>query len=386
MNRAVRSISLASAALLMLSGCATDSSKKTAAAQPARSNSGGPSEARAAAFPIDSASWAKLGYRWDWTGFPYVIPKGRITDLVAYPDVIVAQDSGSTISVLEASNGSQRWSNMLATPLTRFVGTTRTSDPAKGDVFLSCSQSEIYFLAAPTGELLDRQKLEKVVNTQPLMAGDRAIFGTPVGEVFCHWLGRSIKVWGFGTGAAVEADLIRVSDTTIASVNQAGLITFLTDSGSLVAQGQIFGPPGAPLAAGNSMLFIASVDQSLYAYSADGRQLWRLRTNAPLTEAPLFHDNVVYCSLAERGMSAFNAANGKPLWNNLNIRGHAVAFRKGRLLVHDNDRLATLDPASGQIIDGMTVDGLQELVTDKVVDGNLYAVSASGVVAKFLPR
>lgn len=379
MNRLTRSLALAATAFLAsLAGCASNGV--------ATPSSAGPSDARAAAFPIDAAAWSKLGYKWDWTGFPFVSSRGHIADISVYPDVVVTQESGSAVSVLEASNGSQRWSNALANPLTRFVGTQRFNDARRGDVLLTSSQSEVYILALQTGTLLDRQALDKVVNTKPLVSGDRLIYGTPVGEIFSHWLERSFKVWGFGTSASIEADITRVSDGTIVSVNQAGQLTFLTEGGSLVAQSQIFGGPGAPLVTGNNTVFIASLDQSLYAYSPSGAQLWRMRTNAPLREKPYFRNNVVYVSLDERGLSAFDAASGKPLWNNKNVHGTVEAARKGHLLVHDGDRLVTIDPEQGDIITSITVKGLQRVVVDQAEDGNLYAVSKSGVVAKFLPR
>ncbi len=378
-----RSLSAAIAStfvLASLAGCA--SSGSTTSSRPAMKDS----SARAAAFPIDAAAWSKLGYKWDWTGFPYVSPRGTIADIEVFSDVVVTQESGSTVTVLEASNGSQRWSSTLANPLTRFVGNMRTSDPKHGDVLLSSSQSEIYVLSIQTGTMLDRQPLDKVVNTKPLASGDRLIFGTPTGEVYSHWLDRSMKVWGFGTGAAVEADVIRVNDNTVVAVNQVGLISFLNDAGSLSSQAKIFGGPGAPLATGDNMLFIASSDQSLYAYDATGRQLWRLRTSAPLTQKPVFWNGMLLCALRDQGLSAFEAASGKTLWSNKDVHGVVQGVRKGRLIVQDGERLLAIDADRGDVIEVITVKGLQEVATDAFEDGNLYAVGASGVVAKFLPR
>jgi outer membrane protein assembly factor BamB len=384
MNRPSRHASLplalaAAASLAIIAGCA--SSGQNAIAKPPIA-----SDARANAFPIAAADWSRLGYKWDWTGFPFVSGNGRITDIVVFPDVVVTQESGSVVSVLEASNGSQRWSSGQANPLTRFVGNVRFADAARGDVLVSASESELFILSLQTGTLLDRQKLDKVVNTRPLASGDRVIFGTAVGEVFSHWLERSFKVWGFGTSAAIDTDLARIDDATIVAANQAGQLTFLNDAGSLVSQSRIFGGPGAPMATGNGMVFIASVDQSLYAYDTAGRQVWRLRTNAPLREKPTFANGVVYCSLQEPGLSAFDAASGRTLWSNKDVHGVVVATRKGRLIVRDGERVLAVDPQRGDIIEAVTAKGLQRLATDAFEDGNLYAVSTSGVVAKFLPR
>lgn len=385
-GRTVRAMVLAALAgsAMMLAACSSDGTSSDRGASSARTFSS--AAARAEAFPIDAAAWARLGYRWDWTGFPTLGPGETLERVDVYPDIIVAQETGSGVSVLEAANGSQRWSSTLTSPLTKFVGNVRYADPAAGDVLLASSESEVFWLAVATGTLVNRQPLDKVVNTRPLIVGDTAVYGTPSGEIFAHWLARGLKTWGFGTPAAVEQDILPIAPGIVCAINQAGQVILLGERGGLQSRAEIFGAPGAPPAVGNGMIFIASVDQSLYAYSANGTQAWRLRTNAPLRDRPVFHDGVLYCTIPERGLSAFDAATGRELWSNKTIGGHVHGMRRGRLLVHDGQTVATLDLKNGATVESIQVQGLSELMSDTFVDGPLYAASTSGVIAKFLPR
>ena len=60
----------------------------------------------------------------------------------------------------------------------------------------------------------------------------------------------------------------------------------------------------------------------------------------------------------------------------------------GRLVVWDrpSETAATLDPASGEVIDRVRLRGVAFLEPDRFVDGNLFTASLNGVVSKFVPR
>lgn len=380
-SRFRRSTALALAALMGVGGLAACStSAPTLTRQPESSV-----EARAAAFPIDHDGWSRLGYRYDWTAYPYVSGRGRIRFADAYPDLVIIQETGGILSLIETTNGGIRWSSELANPLTKFVGNGRD-----GDRIICSSESEAFLLTAATGNLLARQRLEKVVNTRPLLierpGGAVAIYGTPTGEVLGHYLGSSVKIWGFDTPGAIEGRPVLIG-SIVGAVSQTGDVFFLdSGSGSLQGRARIFdGVSNDPVTNGQ-LMFIASLDQSLYAFAPSGTQVWRYRGTQPLRAQPTADGATVYCTIPELGLTAFDAATGKINWSAKGVGGTVVARNKNRLITWDGASACMIDPEQGDVIEKVALTGVDFLTTDKFEDGTLYAASKSGVLARFLPR
>lgn len=376
-----RTLALAPA-LLALTGLAACSASSPPALAPDKPVG---IEARAAAFPIDHEAWSRLGYRYDWTAYPYVSGRGHIRFANAYPDMLIAQETGGILSVIETTNGGVRWSTELANPLTKFVGNGRD-----GERIICSSESEAFILTAATGNLLARQRIEKVVNTRPLLVerpgGAVAIYGTPTGEVLAHYLGSAVKVWGFDTAGAIEGRPVLMG-TVVGAVSQTGDVFFLDAmSGSLQGRARIFdGVANDPVTNGQ-LMFVASLDQSLYAFAPSGTQVWRYRGSQPLRAQPTADGDVVYCTIPELGLTAFNALTGEIAWSNKEVRGTVVARNKNRLISFDGANACLIDPQQGDVIEKVAMGNVDFLTTDKYEDGILYAVARSGVIARFLPR
>lgn len=343
-------------------------------------------EERRADFSIEGADWGKIGYRLDWVGYPAITGSLPIQHAAAYPDIVVTLEGGSQLSILEATTGNRRWADQLANPLTSFVGLARDG----GQIF-AVSEAEVFTLDAQGGTLRNRQKTEKIVSTEPVQFGNLLIFGTPSGEVLAHLSGGSVggvKVWGFGTGSSVERKPALIG-TVVGSVSIAGQVTFLdAQTGGLVGRNTIYaGTDTNPVAEGN-LMFVASLDQSIYAfYPQGGTVAWRHRTASPLHTQPTAHAGKLYCSVPGEGLVAFDGGTGNVLWRCKNFaNGVVVAMNKGNLVVFNGEEGALVDAQRGDIIERAKLPGVAFLKTDTFVDGNLYAISKSGVIAKFLKR
>lgn len=340
-------------------------------------------EDRSFEFQIDEGGFAKLGYRLDWRGFPPVEPGGRIESILTGPDAIIVHESGNATSVLEPGTGAVRWSNALSNTITRFVGLARMDNSV-----VSSSESEIFLLSLATGELVGRQQMERVVNTPPLLLGDLAIFGTSKGEVIAHSLGYHLKVWAFGTPGAIDHPLVVVGGA-VGAVTQTGAVVFLDPgTGSLVGRNRIFGPPGSDLATGANIMFVASTDQSLYAFAGNGGAIWRLRTSSPLRSTPIFHEGRLYVELPESGLNAFDPMSSTPVWAQSDAKGVLVGERNGSLLIWDaaSTTMTLVEKTTGDVLARVPVPGAERFVADRPTDGNLFGLSTWGVVAKFSPR
>lgn len=342
---------------------------------------------RAAAVPVEDDAYAALGYRLEWRGFPRMTPGGQVRFFSVLGNIIGVQESSSMISLMDATSGATRWSDQLANPLTKFVGITRDENR-----MISSSETEAFFLAVDTGTLVDKHRLAKVVTTRPLMAGGVMVYGTASGEVMGVLRDRGFKLWGNALSGSIEAPPVFVGEYG-AAVSQTGDVLFFDPrTGSGVSRNRIAAgvvSPGGALASSDTTLFVASIDQSLYAFDArSGSQLWRKRTDTPIRSVPVHHDGRVYLDTPGQGMTAYDASTGAELWSTAEARGKIVAVRNGRLIAWDppSESAVTLDPATGEIYDRARLRGAAFLETDAFVDGNLFTASLNGVVSKFVPR
>jgi outer membrane protein assembly factor BamB len=343
-------------------------------------------EARERAFPIVHDEYAKIGYRHDWTGFPVLSSRDGIQHLEPYDDIVAVQEAGNTVTVLEANTGGRRWSDQLTGPLTKFVGIRR-----EGDRLFVSSEAELFILDVKTGRITARQRFEKIVATAPVRVGGVLVYGTAVGELLGHLFQTTVdgvKAWGFAVPGAIEAEPVLVGGA-VAAVSQAGHVLFVDGAtGSLVGRNRIYrGVSTNPVAdPEQGIVYIASLDQSLYAFSADGGGLlWKHGAANPLRQQPTFHAGRLYCGIEGQGLVAFDGSTGAIVWTARGVSGEVIGTSRGRLLVWSGSEAILLDAQRGDVIERASLGGVRSIVPDRFDDGNLYIASTSGVVAKFRP-
>lgn len=342
---------------------------------------------RRAAFPIPHEDYARLGYRLDWVGYPVQTGSLPVEHLEPYDDIVVALEAGSTVSVLETGTGARRCSDQLSSPLTRFAGLERY-----GDHLLVCADDEVFFLDPRTCHLTARQKLARIVRTPPVRYGNLLIFGTGTGELFAHMTSVGIggvKAWGFAIQGAIEHRPVLVG-SVVGAVSQRGEVLFVeAESGALVGRNSIHAGLATDPVADEQAMYVASLDQSIYAFAPMGATLvWRYRTAAPLRVQPTIHAGRLYCAVAEQGLTAFEADSGRVLWTCPAFNGTVMGVVGGRLLGFNpaSGEGVLLDPARGDVIERVRLPGVSFLRLDRFENGNLYVVSHSGLVARFIPR
>lgn len=350
------------------------------------SGSGRSRAANVTPLTVNDADYAKVGYRRDWTNFPYITAGERITDFLISPKLIYVMESGSAVSALDASSGARVWSEVLATRLTKFLSLRLGEYLGRPALFVS-SESAVYALDPETGALITRQNYEKVVNTGPVVAGNVLVYGTPSGELLAHDLRANGKLWGFDLQGAVEFGPVPVG-SAVAGVSRAGQLAVVdAGTGGAVSMAKMFKGVDCNPVVGDSLLFVASLDQSLYAFDpANGREVWRKRTGAPLRTQPTAHDGVLYCTIGGQGLTAFDQATGAELWSNDKVSGTVIGMRRSNLLVWDGKSLSTLSAADGSVFDRIELPEVTRVTPDKFVDGTLYLSARGGSMSKFVPR
>lgn len=330
---------------------------------------------------IANADWRAVGYRWDWKVAPTMGQDQSPRMTVASDDLVVFQETGGTVSGIVASRGETIWANRLANPLTQFTGIE-----VLGDTVAITSQAELFLLNATTGELTDRQRFERLVNTPPLVVGDLVIVGSNSGELMGHFVPAGLKAWGHLMPGVFNEQPVQVGDL-VGAVTSRGRVIFVDPiSKRQTGLNDIFDGPGAALGSSDTAMFVASLDQSLYAFDPrTAQQIWRHRTPDAVRSAPVYHNGVVYCSFREDGLTALDADTGDVLWNNPARRGEVVGIRNGRLIVHDEDLIAVIDPQRGSELASIDTPNVVQVTTNRFTDGDLYLTSSDGVIARFVP-
>lgn len=338
-------------------------------------------EQRVELLPVENAQWRRIGYRWGFTVAPPLAAGQTPERTVVSDSLLLTQNSVGEITAFSTESGSRIWNTNLANPLTAYTGIV-----AQDDRVIVTSQAEVFALESTSGNLQLRQRFGSLVNTPPLVLGDVVVVGSNDGELFGHFLGTGFKAWGHQISGSLDAEPVIV-DGVVGIVSSLGRVLFVDPvSFRQTAQGEVFNGPGAALSAGNGLLFLPSLDQSLYAFNPRERTaVWRYRTPDAIREPAVFHNGVVYCSFREAGMTALDADTGEVLWTNPDQRGRVIGTRNGRLLAWDNGRLTVIDPQRGVALDSIMVPNVLFIQTDNFEDGNLYLTSNEGVVARFEP-
>jgi len=363
----------------LLAGCASSGSGDAGAA----------GQPKTPAVPLQVSDlnfedYAKLGYRLEWTGFATVTTGQTLGAITPLGDVVVARDSGGAISLLSAAGGEVKWATVLSTPLTRYLGMLRD-----GRRIIACSDSELFFLDIDGGTLLARQPLSKVVNTAPAQYGPVVIAGSAAGEIQAHLTTTGVRAWLTGVGGLFESSPVSLDGGRVGFVSQNGMVIILnaSDGTSTGRWRMASGVTCDPCGDGETM-YVASTDQSIYAFPADGgpRPKWRRRTDSVLTESPAFYSGKVYVNIPSSGFTALDSETGSPVWTTPGVSGRVVAVNKGKLVVYNGETAVTMDALTGDILERVQLAGISDMKPDIFVDGNLYVTTPSGVVHKFRQR
>ncbi len=390
-HTAVSRVTLLALALclgLSPAGCKKNRASADAAAKPTTSLAKVERRTDADGLPLAKSlnsfdAFSALGYRPEWVGYP-VMPRGRKVNFFdAFDDIVIVQESGNVLTVMDAATGSNRWSLNPSTKLTKFVGSIRRPD---GDILCS-SESEVFILDPVTGVIKQRQHLAKIVNTRPAIVADILVYGCPSAEVLAHSLTSGYKRWAYAVDGPITAPPVRVGDH-VSVVSQRGeMVVLETRQGAAVGRGQLFGGlANSPVSEGGKVFF-AGLDQSVWAYDQYGHEpTWRVRLDQPLRDQPFVLNDRLYISIPGEGLACMDTSNGKRLWTTKGLQGSVVAKRGERLIFWGGHEAMAIDPLRGDVTERITLTGVDRLAADKPVDGNLYAYSLKGEVQKYSPK
>ncbi len=344
-----------------------------------------------AVVPISSSEWKidhdafkKLGYRWDWSGYPPLQSRAQIVHTTAHHDVIIAQGSGATLSVLDAKTGKVRWSRQVDRPTTSFFESVRY-----GETLYVASETDLYEIDLRNGNTIDRDRLHAVTSTRPVIVDNIAIFGTTAGELFGFQMDQDFKLWSYQFDGPIKTPPAVIDEEFVAAISDGGdLRTIRVKSAESGITSRIAGGTTTNILTDGFSIYVGSTDQSVYSFAVeDGLRYWRQRSSAPITVQPVLHETTLYVTTDDLGLSAMDVDSGKPLWSNKSVHGWVVGLRDGSdLLVWTGRELISLDADRGDILSRTKMDDVAGVRTDMFEDGNLYIIASDGRIARFSPR
>ncbi|MBA4038944.1 MAG: hypothetical protein C0468_01200 [Planctomyces sp.] len=334
-------------------------------------------------------AFSTLGYRLSWSGASVTPADASVTWVgLAGPSVLVADNSGA-VSALSVESGALRWAQQPDSPNSRVLGVV-----AFANLLGIVTEGTVTFYESGTGNLTPlgtdrtpRQRLARVASTEPLAIGNLLVYGTSDGFASAHRMDTGTSAWSYRVGATITANPVRSAPAQIVFSSDAGEVLNLdAGTGQAVGRFTAFGGPGAPLATSDRAIFVASLDQSLYALAPDGRVIWRLRNQKPLDQPPVFVDGRLYVTLPDKGLSLIEPDTGEIRWSNPMVSGEIISARGTDVIAWDGTTAWRIDRQSGDVLSSTALPGYTRLLTDKPVGGSIYAVTAQGRVSRFIPR
>ncbi|GAB4544454.1 MAG: hypothetical protein Tsb0013_01600 [Phycisphaerales bacterium] len=333
------------------------------------------------AVDLENDPYYQSGLRLVWRAYPQVGERARPLYCDVLGGDLAFQDTSNTLSLIEGTTGRVRWTAALGQPLERFLGAAR-----EGETVITASESELQFLDIQNGQLLDRQRLDPLANTRPVVIWPLAVMGSATGEVFAHDMRVGVRVWSVDLRGPINAPVVSLGGDDIGAVSEGGEVIML-DAGSGTSGGRratLFdGMATAPVTDG-AQLYVAGLDQSVWAYRIEnGRRSWRHRTQSELTAQPVIGGGVLVLHAAREGLIGLNAQTGERLWSQPDARGDGVVASDTSATLWDGQTLTVVSLRDGSIRSQVELPGIKWVYPGQ--EGVVFAVAENGVVSKYEP-
>lgn len=328
------------------------------------------------------ADYSALGYRLEWVGYATVMSKGRVKIAQPLGDVVAVLDTQGALTLLSVRDGTQRWSHMAGDGANVFLDVVRV-----GDSIVACEQAQLRLFDVNSGTMTEKQALQRTASTSAAQLGDLLVFGSSGGRVIAHSVGGGYGVWSTMIDGPVQSPPVAVGGDTVGVVSSTGEVLILDGmSGSMRGYARLFGGLTTSPVSDDDTLYIASVDQSLYALARlGGRTLWRIRTEYPLQAQPSLYKGALLVQMPD-GFQSIEAATGKVRWTNKDVTGAVAAVRRGRAIVWNGDVASVVDLTSGQTVSAVKLPGTAMILSESGADGPIYLVTAAGQVSRLMPK
>ncbi len=223
---------------------------------------------------------------------------GRV--FVAAEGVIVALDAGSGKTLWRAP-----LPDALAAPLYWDTGW----------LIASTKGGDLAAFRADDGELVWRKVMGAPLGPTPVAALDALYLGLTDGRVLAVDLATGNQRWAYKLEGRITG-MAAVDDQLIAGTTTNQLIAISLQRGNYLRRWRVGADPVGAAAADSRHIYFVALDNVLRAVDRrSGNLRWMRELPSRPSGAPLLVDNVVLIPFVSTALSAFGAADGKPLFD-----------------------------------------------------------------------
>lgn len=372
------------------SGCASSSKSDSSAPPPPAPATIAATDDLEQTMLIGPAAARELGYRISWQ-YPYA--GSNIRMLSAQGDSVFVIDGSNMLTRIDRAEGTRIWSLAVGnSALDEILGITYIPEDEK--VILTTGGA-MFVHDAATGSQIEKQKLEKIANTAPVLDGNFLIYGSRNGQMCWHaWrLGAPWKSYQISPSMQIPPTL--VENKVVAVGNDGRIMILLAKSATQVWSRSLLDRVVAPPAAGNGAVYVADLNHTLWAFDLmeERSALWRYLTESPLTQSPTLLGDRVYQHIPSEGLVCFEALpvdkpGGEVIWRCPEAAGNVLGQSGDRLFVWDQNtrRMELVDATYGAVISSTGLPRADHLMLADEQASELFAAGADGRVIRLVPR
>jgi outer membrane protein assembly factor BamB len=340
-------------------------------------------------YVIGPAAAREMAYRVDWQ-YPSI--GTRVDRAVVYGDSLIILDDNNYLMRIERGSGHRLWRIPAASGMDRVIGINYV--PEIDRIYLTTG-SALLVHDAVTGSQVDKQKLDKIANTKPVMVDQFFVYGSRNGHLVWHSYRLSSSWRGYQIAQTMNLAPIE-SDGYLVAIGADGLLMVLrADSATQVWSRRLLAPVVAPPVAGNGAVYVSGLDQHVRAFELRDRRspLWAYLCESALTTSPTLIDDRLYQQIPTEGLVCFDALpldspGGVVLWRAPDVAGTVLTRRRGTLLTWDDETktLGIVDERLGALIAERQLPQVDRIMATSVDAGDIFATGHDGRIIRLVAR
>jgi outer membrane protein assembly factor BamB len=337
---------------------------------------------------IGPSKAAELGYRIDHQVRTFPEGDSGIKLLEVSGDSVFVLDGWNFLTRIRRADGTRLWRIPVADPLDDIHGISYL--PRQSIVMLLVG-GFLSIQDRDTGSLLDKQKLEHMAATPPVVVNPVVLYGSRDGQLVWHSFEVGYQWRGYKVSSAIRlAPLLLGDEVAVVSTDGVVMVLNIGTAAAIWEKRLLAGVDAEPVA-GNGLLYLAGLDQYVWALDiGSGRTAWRYLSEAPLQSPPALVGDRLYQHIPTEGLVSFVAApidtpGGEIVWTAPDVKGRVIGTRDNLLLVWDHEarQLAVVDAKRGAVQTTVDLPDVQHL---KVSQQDLVAAGDDGRVIRLVPR
>ena len=334
------------------------------------------------------ASADEFGLRIVWQTEPLVTKDAVLHIVNASPDSVWFGDSSGSIVRLRRDNGETVWRSSTFQGIERMLALEYLPTEHNDNVYVVTELGSVIMDAA-TGNLLKRTRFSQLPSNVPAIYGQTMIYGTNTGlsSWFLYSTGYN---WRATTlGGHVVAPVTVTGDIAIVGSTNGTVLAMDAPSAGIRWSRKLSAGVETPIAADSQACYVASHDQSLWAFDQmRGRVLWQYFTQTSLRNPPVRIADGLYLQIPGEGLVSFtplpnNKPDGEVLWKS-KAPGNIIGRMDTNVMAWDRatHTLSAVDVGNGRIVHQVVLPKVQSIQFFPMIDGDVFIAAKDGTVER----